>query len=257
VPTPARCSSVSDVGEGETTCCSPERPSYSSLPCVTPCHGLAPLQAPMLHKVLVANRGEGLPCFNRTGCPERRRFPHEDRKSEHVLKADEATRSELQDILPATTSTQRRSHGLWSRQKRTQSTRVTQMGRWATPGGWPERFRARALQGRNTHEPVSKLSSEDAAVLATDPRNTVNRLLIPGPSKYFASSRISNPDLSVLSTSDFLHALDVAPSTRSSSNLVSIFSWWCSQSATLTNAAYAHTCAPSTVSPARCSSATS
>jgi pyruvate carboxylase len=134
----------------------------------------------MLHKVLVANRGEGLPCFNRTGCPERRRFPHEDRKSEHVLKADEATRSELQDILPATTSTQRRSHGLWSRQKRTQSTRVTQNGQVGDPpGGWPERFSARALQGRNTHGPVSKLSSEDAAVLATDPRNTVNRLLIP------------------------------------------------------------------------------
>lgn len=44
----------------------------------------------MFHKVLVANRGERLQCLHRTGRPERRRFPHEDRKSEHVLNADEA-----------------------------------------------------------------------------------------------------------------------------------------------------------------------
>lgn len=77
------------------------------------------------------------------------------------------------------------------------------------PGGWPEPFRTKALQGRNNHRPVSELSSEDTAALAADPRNTLNRLLFPGPSKDFASSQISYSDLSVLSTSDFLHGLEV------------------------------------------------
>jgi pyruvate carboxylase len=77
------------------------------------------------------------------------------------------------------------------------------------PGGWPEPFRTKALQGRTTHPPVRTLSPEDTAALAQDPRNTLNRLLFPGPSKEFASSRNSYSDLSVLSTGDFLHGLEV------------------------------------------------
>jgi pyruvate carboxylase len=77
------------------------------------------------------------------------------------------------------------------------------------PGGWPEPFRSKALQGRKTGPKVSDLSSEDTAALARDPRNTLNRLLFPGPSKDFASSRESYSDLSVLGTSDFLHGLEV------------------------------------------------
>ena len=45
--------------------------------------------------------------------------------------------------------------------------------------------------------------------MAADPRNTVNRLLFPGPSKEFANSRESYCDLSVLSTGAFLHGLEV------------------------------------------------
>jgi len=77
------------------------------------------------------------------------------------------------------------------------------------PGGWPEPFRTKALEGRKTRPKVSDLSSEDAAALAADPRNTLNRLLFPGPSKEFASSRASYSDLSVLGTGDFLHGLAV------------------------------------------------
>ena len=77
------------------------------------------------------------------------------------------------------------------------------------PGGWPEPFRTKALQGRTTRPQVSDLSAEDTAALAADPRNTLNRLLFPGPDKEFARSRQSYSDLSVLSTGDFLHGLEV------------------------------------------------
>ena len=77
------------------------------------------------------------------------------------------------------------------------------------PGGWPEPFRTKALQGRKTGPQVSDLSTADTAALTEDPRNTLNRLLFPGPSKEFASSRESYSDLSVLSTGDFLHGLEV------------------------------------------------
>jgi pyruvate carboxylase len=77
------------------------------------------------------------------------------------------------------------------------------------PGGWPEPFRTKALQGRKTHPQVRDLSTEETAALAADPRNTLNRLLFPGPTKDYASSRESYSDLSVLSTGDFLHGLEV------------------------------------------------
>ena len=77
------------------------------------------------------------------------------------------------------------------------------------PGGWPEPFRTRALQGRQTRQEVSDLTPQDTAALAADPRNTLNRLLFPGPTKEYASSRESYSDLSVLSTGDFLHGLEV------------------------------------------------
>jgi pyruvate carboxylase len=77
------------------------------------------------------------------------------------------------------------------------------------PGGWPEPFRTKALQGRRTRPQISDLSDKDTAALTADPRNTLNRLLFPGPSKEFASSRESYSDLSVLGTGEFLHGLEV------------------------------------------------
>ena len=77
------------------------------------------------------------------------------------------------------------------------------------PGGWPEPFRSKALQGRRARPQLSELTTEDAAALGSDPRSTLNRLLFPLPSKEFAHSRESYSDLSVLSTGDFLHGLEV------------------------------------------------
>jgi pyruvate carboxylase len=75
------------------------------------------------------------------------------------------------------------------------------------PGGWPEPFRTRALAGR-TYTPVAgELSEQDTADLAATPRPTLNRLLFPGPTKEFASSRQQFGDLSVLPTADYLYGL--------------------------------------------------
>ncbi len=77
------------------------------------------------------------------------------------------------------------------------------------PGGWPEPFRTKALEGRRTRPAVTELSDEDEAALAASPRHTLNRLLFPGPTKEFLESRDRYSDLSVLGTVEFLHGLEV------------------------------------------------
>ncbi|WP_411285954.1 pyruvate carboxylase [Lapillicoccus sp.] len=77
------------------------------------------------------------------------------------------------------------------------------------PGGWPEPFRTKALEGRHTKPAVTELSPEDEAALAASPRHTLNRLLFPGPTKEFAQSRERYSDLSVLGTVEFLHGLEI------------------------------------------------
>ncbi len=78
------------------------------------------------------------------------------------------------------------------------------------PGGWPEPFRTKALQGR-AYKPVSEhLDPADAAALGADPttrRNTLNRLLFPGPTEQFTRGREMYGDLSVLATEDYLYGL--------------------------------------------------
>ncbi len=81
------------------------------------------------------------------------------------------------------------------------------------PGGWPEPFRTRALEGRTVKQTDGCLSESDAAALAgpasrSERRTTLNRLLFPGPTKDFADSRERHSDLSVLPTRDFLYGLD-------------------------------------------------
>ncbi|MGW3964384.1 pyruvate carboxylase [Amycolatopsis sp. NPDC005003] len=75
------------------------------------------------------------------------------------------------------------------------------------PGGWPEPFRTKALEGRAAAKPVAQLSEEDRTALAEHPRRTLNRLLFPGPTKEFEAHREAYGDTSVLPSKDFFYGL--------------------------------------------------
>jgi pyruvate carboxylase len=78
------------------------------------------------------------------------------------------------------------------------------------PGGWPEPFRTKALEGRSWKPPASELSDAQAEGLAgAQPtrRQTLNELLFPGPTKDFAEARQTYGDVSVLPTLDYLYGL--------------------------------------------------
>ncbi|ADJ43572.1 pyruvate carboxylase [Amycolatopsis mediterranei S699] len=75
------------------------------------------------------------------------------------------------------------------------------------PGGWPEPFRTKALEGRAAAKPVAELSEEDRTALSEHPRRTLNRLLFPGPTKEFEAHREAYGDTSVLPSKDFFYGL--------------------------------------------------
>ncbi|MBB6628937.1 pyruvate carboxylase [Nocardioides sp. KIGAM211] len=82
------------------------------------------------------------------------------------------------------------------------------------PGGWPEPFRTKALEGRSWKPPAEELSAEARAGLAGEPgvpnpvrRRTLNELLFPGPTKAFNEVRETYGDVSVLPTLDYLYGL--------------------------------------------------
>lgn len=78
------------------------------------------------------------------------------------------------------------------------------------PGGWPEPFRTKALQGRTIVDRMGTLSGEDSAELAGDSatrRGALNRLLFAGPTQDFAKTRATYGDISVLDTRDYLYGL--------------------------------------------------
>jgi pyruvate carboxylase len=78
------------------------------------------------------------------------------------------------------------------------------------PGGWPEPLRTRALAGREPTTGRAELDAADTKALA-DPgpqrRDTLNRLLFPGPTREFTEVRQTYGDLSVLGTVDYLYGL--------------------------------------------------
>ncbi|MFD1516604.1 pyruvate carboxylase [Pseudonocardia yunnanensis] len=76
------------------------------------------------------------------------------------------------------------------------------------PGGWPEPFRSRALEGRSVEEDSAELTIEDRRGLRDDRRATLNRLLFPGPAKEYVAHQEAYGDTSVLSTKDFLYGLE-------------------------------------------------
>ena len=76
------------------------------------------------------------------------------------------------------------------------------------PGGWPEPFRSKALEGRTVKVRVEELSQEDDAALDAGPdtvRDALNRLLFPGPAREYAALREAYGDVSVLHTRDYLY----------------------------------------------------
>ncbi|NUP74298.1 MAG: pyruvate carboxylase, partial [Sinomonas sp.] len=78
------------------------------------------------------------------------------------------------------------------------------------PGGWPEPFRTKALQGRTVKVREETLSAEDSEALRGDSatrRATLNRLLFPGPTKDYLASREAYGNLAVLDTRDYLYGL--------------------------------------------------
>ncbi|GAA1339910.1 pyruvate carboxylase [Arthrobacter roseus] len=78
------------------------------------------------------------------------------------------------------------------------------------PGGWPEPFRTKALQGRTVKKRDVRIDDADAAGLSGDSqkrRATLNRLLFPGPAADFQRIRDTYGDVSVLGTRDYLFGL--------------------------------------------------
>ncbi len=76
------------------------------------------------------------------------------------------------------------------------------------PGGWPEPFRTRALEGRPPRKAAPELTIEDRRGLRDDTRATLNRLLFPGPTREYLDHRETYGDTSVLSTKDHLYGLE-------------------------------------------------
>ncbi len=76
------------------------------------------------------------------------------------------------------------------------------------PGGWPEPFRTRALEGRPKKAETAELTDEDRDGLRDARRATLNRLLFPGPSRDFHAHRDAYGDTSVLSSKDFFYGLE-------------------------------------------------
>jgi len=78
------------------------------------------------------------------------------------------------------------------------------------PGGWPEPFRTKVLEGREISIEVPPLDQDEEAGLAGDTvtrRRTLNRLLFPAPTKQFEETREAYGDLSALGTPDYLYGL--------------------------------------------------
>jgi pyruvate carboxylase len=75
------------------------------------------------------------------------------------------------------------------------------------PGGWPEPFRTRALEGRTVKPVVAELDDDQRRRLRENRRASLNELLFPGPTGVFAESRQQYGDLSVLRTTDWLYGL--------------------------------------------------
>ncbi|WP_105030565.1 pyruvate carboxylase [Arthrobacter ruber] len=78
------------------------------------------------------------------------------------------------------------------------------------PGGWPEPFRTKALQGRELKPRDAELTAADEAKLAGtsgERRNALNTLLFAAPTREFRATRDTYGDVSLLGTADYLYGL--------------------------------------------------
>jgi pyruvate carboxylase len=80
------------------------------------------------------------------------------------------------------------------------------------PGGWPEPFRTKVLQGKSPKFGITPVSAEDlASLLGSDSairRSTLNRLLFPGPTAEFLKSQETYGNLDQIDTVDYLYGLE-------------------------------------------------
>ncbi len=80
------------------------------------------------------------------------------------------------------------------------------------PGGWPEPFRTKVLQGKSVKFGITEISEADSqALVAADAktrRSTLNRLLFAGPTKDFEKFRETYGRLDQIDTVDYLYGLE-------------------------------------------------
>ena len=85
------------------------------------------------------------------------------------------------------------------------------------PGGWPEPFRSKALKGREQEPQITPVSDEDAKLLAgekNERRQTLNRLLMPGPTKDYEQHVADFGEVTHLSTNQFFFGLHFGEEER-------------------------------------------
>ena len=79
------------------------------------------------------------------------------------------------------------------------------------PGGWPEPFRTKVLQGKNLKFGITEVSPSDLEALAGTPevrRATLNRLLFAAPTAEFKRFRETYGNLDQVDTVDYLYGLE-------------------------------------------------
>jgi len=79
------------------------------------------------------------------------------------------------------------------------------------PGGWPEPFRTKALQGRTFESKTPVLSADDMDKLSQSGevrRRRLNHLLFPGPAKEFDAAIDKYGDISVVDTFHYLYGIN-------------------------------------------------
>ncbi|MEN9957471.1 MAG: hypothetical protein RIR46_1079 [Actinomycetota bacterium] len=80
------------------------------------------------------------------------------------------------------------------------------------PGGWPEPFRTKVLQGKNPKFGTTAVSDADLSALTSDDaklrRSTLNRLLFAGPTADFEATREKYGRLDEVDTVDYLYGLE-------------------------------------------------